>query len=51
MKEPDRKQLQDDLRELVIAHAEYEELMKKVFAIGSKIRQLVIKAEKLLDEN
>jgi hypothetical protein len=50
MTPPQRKELQDDLRELVIAHAEYEELMKKVFAIGSKIRTLVINAEKLLDE-
>ena len=51
MKESDRKELQQDLRELMLAHVEYEELLKKVEELGKKIRRLVITAEELLDQN
>jgi len=49
MNEDQRKELQQDLRELMLAHVEYEELLKKVDGLGKKIRRLVIKTEELLD--
>lgn len=50
MTEEERKQLQNDLRELHCAHTSYTELLTKVCEIGRRIRRKCLELERKLDE-
>lgn len=46
-----RKELQDDLRELMCAHAAYKELLDKVCAVGRRLRKHILATERALDQD
>jgi hypothetical protein len=44
-----RRELENDLREMMCAHQAYKELLDKVCEIGRRIRNKVLEAENALD--